>query len=130
MGLRHTLLNRSFLVLCVLTYKILDNRTIQLYILPQSANSLGFLSEKWKKFTIYKHGLINFIDTKAKCRHLKKLTCKGTLRQVFIRVCRLEIQMVMLVFSTHFCKLLPSLWFNSLPLPLSLHCVNKYTAYT
>ncbi len=29
-------------------------------------------------------GLINFIYTKAKCRHLKKLTCKGTLRQVFI----------------------------------------------
>jgi hypothetical protein len=30
------------------------------------------------------HGLINYIDTKAKCSHLKKLTCKGTLRQVFI----------------------------------------------
>jgi hypothetical protein len=29
-------------------------------------------------------GLINYIDTKAKCRQLKKLTCKGTLRQVFI----------------------------------------------
>jgi hypothetical protein len=28
------------------------------------------------------HGLINYLDTKAKCRHLK--TCKGTLRQVFI----------------------------------------------
>jgi hypothetical protein len=26
------------------------------------------------------HGLINYIDTKAKCRHLKKLTCKGTSR--------------------------------------------------
>ncbi len=26
----------------------------------------------------------NYIDTKAKCRHLKKLTCKGTLRQVFV----------------------------------------------
>jgi hypothetical protein len=31
------------------------------------------------------HGLINYIDTQAKC-HLKKFTCKGTLRQVFIRV--------------------------------------------
>jgi hypothetical protein len=30
------------------------------------------------------HGLINYIDTKAKCRHLKILTCKGTFRQVFI----------------------------------------------
>ena len=38
------------------------------------------------------HGLINYVDTKAKCQHLKKLTCKGTLRQVFIRVYRLEIR--------------------------------------
>jgi hypothetical protein len=30
------------------------------------------------------HGLINYIGTKAKCRHLKKLTRKGTLRQAFI----------------------------------------------
>jgi hypothetical protein len=30
------------------------------------------------------HGLINYKDRKAKFRHLKKLTCKGTLRQVFI----------------------------------------------
>ncbi len=28
--------------------------------------------------------LINYIETKAKCRHLKKLTCKRTLRQVFV----------------------------------------------
>ncbi len=30
------------------------------------------------------HGLINYIDIKAKCRHLKNFTCKGTLLQVFI----------------------------------------------
>jgi hypothetical protein len=31
------------------------------------------------------HGLNNlYIDTKAKCHHLKILSCKGTLRQVFI----------------------------------------------
>jgi hypothetical protein len=47
-------------------------------------------------------GLINYIDNKAKCRHLKKLTCKGTLRQVFIRVYRLEIQSIMVVFVTLF----------------------------
>jgi hypothetical protein len=29
------------------------------------------------------HGIINYIDTAAKCRHLKKLTYKGTLQQVF-----------------------------------------------
>ncbi len=28
------------------------------------------------------HGLINYLDTTAKCRHLKKLTFKGTYRQV------------------------------------------------
>ncbi len=28
------------------------------------------------------HGLINYVDTKAKCPHMKVLTCKGTLRQV------------------------------------------------
>jgi hypothetical protein len=46
--------------------------------------------------------------TKAKCRHLKKLTCNGTFRQVLIiRVYRLEIQSVILVFSTQLCELLP-----------------------
>ncbi len=29
------------------------------------------------------HGLINYIDIKAKCRHLKKLTWERTLREVF-----------------------------------------------
>ncbi len=53
------------------------------------------------------HGLINFIDTKANCRRLKTLTNKGTLRQVFIRDYRLEIQSVMLVFLTQLCELLP-----------------------
>ncbi len=41
------------------------------------------------EYTI-EHGLINYKDTKTKCRRLKKLTCKGTSRQVFIRVYRLE----------------------------------------
>jgi hypothetical protein len=66
------------------------------------------------------HGLINYIDTKAKCRHLKIFSCKGTLRLVFIRVYRLEILSVILVFSTSFANCYPS------PLP----CVNKYTVYT
>ncbi len=38
------------------------------------------------------HWLIKNIDTKAKCRNLKQLTCKGIWRQVFIRVYRLELQ--------------------------------------
>ncbi len=52
------------------------------------------------------HGLVNYIDTKANCSHLKKLTGKWTLRQVFIRVFRLEIQSVILVFSTQLCELM------------------------
>ncbi len=31
----------------------------------------------------FEHGLINYIDTKAKCRHIEKLTCKGTLRKIY-----------------------------------------------
>ncbi len=61
----------------------------------------------------------------------KKITCKGTLRQVFIRVFRLEIQSVMLFFSTQLRELLPlspSLWFISPSSPLP--SVNKYTVYT
>ncbi len=33
---------------------------------------------------IQKHGLINFIDTKANCRQIKILTCKGALQQVLV----------------------------------------------
>ncbi len=67
---------------------------------------------------------------RRQCKMLssKKLTCEGTLRQVFIRVYRLAIQWVMLVFSTQLCELLPfspSLLFNSPPLP----CVNKGGGY-
>jgi hypothetical protein len=38
------------------------------------------------------HGLIRYIMyiAKAKCRHLKKLICRGTLRHVFIRIYRLD----------------------------------------
>ena len=53
------------------------------------------------------HGLINYIETKAKGCHLKKFTCKGTLRQVFIRVYRLELHFNhMLVVLTQLCELL------------------------
>ncbi len=50
------------------------------------------------------HGLINFIETKAKCRHLKKFTHKVTWQQVFIEFYRLEIHSVM--FTTQLCELL------------------------
>jgi hypothetical protein len=46
------------------------------------------------------------IHTKAKCRHLKKLTCKETLRQMFIRVYGLEIQSVTVGIFVPACELL------------------------
>ncbi len=39
----------------------------------------------------------NYVDTKAKCCHVKILTCRGTFRQASIRVYRLMIHSVMLV---------------------------------
>ncbi len=62
----------------------------------------------------FKHGLINYVDTEAKCRDLKKLTYKGALRQVFIRVYRLTVT---LVFSTQLCELLPSPLLSGSTLP-------------
>ncbi len=65
-------------------------------------------------FDSLSYGLINYIDTKANCRHVvKKLTCKGTSWHVLIRVHILEIQLVMLVFFD------PALW-TVAPLPFSL----------
>jgi hypothetical protein len=45
----------------------------------------------------------------------KKLTCKGTLRQMFVY--RLEIQSFMLVFSTQLCEIFPSNLLSSFHLP-------------
>ncbi len=42
-------------------------------------------------FLLFLRIKIRLIEGNAKCRHLKKFTCKGTLRQVVIRVYRLEI---------------------------------------
>jgi hypothetical protein len=58
------------------------------------------------------HELINYIDTKAKCR--QKCTCKETLRQVFIWVYRLETQSVSFVGIFD-----PTLWTNA-PVTFSL----------
>jgi hypothetical protein len=74
-------------------------------------------------------------EVNAKCRHLKKFICKGTLRQVYIRDNRQFscIHSVMLVFSTQLCDLyfplLPSPILSGSTLPPPHPCVNKYTAY-
>jgi hypothetical protein len=76
------------------------------------------------------HGLINYIETKAKGCHLRKFTCKGTLRQVFIKVYRLELHFNhMLVVLTQLCELFDPLIFSLVqlfPPPHPLPCVNKY----
>ncbi len=70
--------------------------------------------------SLFPWGLINYKYTRAKCRHLKKFTCKGTLRQVFIRVYRLEIQSVMLVFSTQLWEKVRGTIVHIVPLTFSL----------
>ncbi len=70
-------------------------------------NKFLFIENIEKKISLFVyHGLMIYIDAKAKCRRLNILTCNGTLQQVFIGVYRLEIQSVMLVFSTQICELL------------------------
>ncbi len=72
-------------------------------------------------------GLMNYIDTTVKCCHLNILACKGILGQVFIRVYRLKIWTVMLVFWSSFVNCCPSNLSGSTIPPSSLSCVNKYT---
>jgi hypothetical protein len=68
-----------------------------------------FLGSPLKMVEQWTHGLINYVDNKAKCRHLK-LTYKVALQQRFIRVYRLETQSVMLVqyFRPSFVNCCPS----------------------
>ncbi len=87
--------------LAVLTWKCALDGRVSILLVPEQKVYLPTLH------LIHRHGLINYIDTKAKCRHLKNLTGKGTLRQVSIRVYRLEMQSVLLVFSIQLCELLP-----------------------
>ncbi len=77
---------------------------------PWSAISAGTIA--------YPHGLSNNIDTKAKCRHRNKLT----LRQVFIRVYRLKIQLV----NSHVVIFDPALWIVA-PLRFSLVQISPHT---
>ncbi len=46
--------------------------------------NLDICHKSQQKSTGANHVLINYIDSIPKCRQLTKLTCKGTLRQVFI----------------------------------------------
>ncbi len=75
-----------YFMLCILMLRLcgmtlsVSQRVSAPWTAPGSAQGSASRLEKMS----ISHGLINNIETKAKCRHLEKLTCKGTLRQVFI----------------------------------------------
>jgi hypothetical protein len=99
--------------LCVLLPVLLHH----LALLPKGPSALSAIQTKSLAFkrTVQRVG-----ERVMFFRHLIILTCKGTLRQVLIRVYRLVIQSVMLVFSTQLYEMLPlypSLWL-ALPPPL------------
>ncbi len=58
-----------------------------------------FNNELYQKVRRLRHRRIRFIEDDANCRHQQKFTCKGTLRQVFIKVYRLEIANFLCTFS-------------------------------
>jgi hypothetical protein len=83
---KHTYIHLFFSLLSIyITWMIYDH--LPICGIQQTNVNYVFINKYWVEFFLScNHGLISFIDTKAKCRHIKKLTCKGTLRQVFIRV--------------------------------------------
>ncbi len=86
------------------------------YCVPEISLVFWSLSSGRQDWTRMDSGGCNPVPN-AKRRHLKKLTCNGTLRQVFIRVYRLEIQSVMLLFSSSFVNCFPSPLLSGLTLP-------------
>ncbi len=89
-------------------FELNELREMRKTVLHESCSDAPSVSQE-ERLKGHKHGLINYIDTKAKCRRLKKFTRKGNLWQVFIRVrfYRPKIPSVMLVFSNQLCELLP-----------------------
>jgi hypothetical protein len=89
--------------------------------IPHVPGHFPFGSHKAGQEAIY-FRKIRHIDVNAKCRHLKKLTCKGTLRHVFIRVYRLVLANFLRAFS-QIGIFNPALWSvlsPVAPLPFSL----------
>jgi hypothetical protein len=79
------------------------------------------------------HGLINYTDAKAKCRHLKKLNWKGTLRQVFICLRPPPLLGFCLGWSSNFvCSQsgqIQSVTILQNPVPSPLHTAYVYTVH-
>jgi hypothetical protein len=82
------------------------------------------LYSKWH-ILMEKHGLIDYLDTKANCCHQKNLTFNWTSLHVFNRVHSLEIQTVIFGHSFVNCCPSPLLSDSTLP-PPPVPYVNKY----
>jgi hypothetical protein len=116
--LLYNIIFRCFSI-AIRTYRTLKNSSFE--IIHQKRRRVISNADK------FRGGLMNYIDTKVVCRHLNILACKGILGQVFIRVYRLKIWTVMLVFWSSFVNCCPSNLSGSTIPPPSLPCVNKYT---
>ncbi len=100
----------SCLFCCVLPAEFTDRRGERVgrsqIMLQRGANAWSSIN-----FCLH-HGLINYKDTKTKCRHPKKLTCKGTLRRCLLEFIDRRSVSHVSIFD-------PALW-TSAPLTFSL----------
>jgi hypothetical protein len=54
---------------------------------------------------------IRLKESNAKCRHIKKFTCKGTLRQVFICLCKISgMSQRVIHYARRFLNVFYPLW--------------------
>jgi hypothetical protein len=110
------------------TYNQASPRTFFDLAIIDSDSRVSWSYVKWQKTwniwaKLKKKIRINCVSALGSC--LKKLTCKGTSRQVLIRVYRLEEQSVMLVCSTQLLWIVAPLRFSLVELPPPLPCMNK-----
>ncbi len=89
---------------------------------------------KFPRWQQLNHRMIRLMEGNAKCCHLKKLTCKGTLQLVFIGVYRLEIAIFLSSLSFGIFTLLwcPSHRFSGStpplpPFPVWISILHVYT---
>ncbi len=77
--------NSSWVGLWQMTGNIPYQLFLNLPMVLKTTAGLKRASKRIQQSVGSEHELINYKDTKTKFRHLKKITCKGTLRQVFIK---------------------------------------------
>ncbi len=79
------------------------------------------------------HGLINYIDTKAKCRHLKYLSVKGLCGRCLPEFIDWRYRQYCWYFRPSFVQCCPSSFLHvgsRLPPPPPTFPINKYSVYT